>query len=679
MSHTFHIPVLGLGYSIDTPLKVARFGISSVVSIVDDELTERMRKHHSEINGIAYKAIGLKEADSRARRITAYLNLVQDLVDQQVKAMKQMEFIPGNDLYKYFEMLPPESKLKGTFNNMLALRDGKIKSIIAEVLKNEIKPGNIDVNIMSKVDKANYTADDEYAGDDFTDALAAMRGFAESKLRSSVIISAGLNPRLYAYMEKCSDFYPTVALKKSANRNKSVVSNNEQAFDSATLGTNADAVSSNREPVLDAAAFIKPLVSANNSPCEESALEEATFSSEIINIAAELKSHQAPTKKIILKVSDYRSAIIQAKMLAKRGLWVSEFRVESGLNCGGHAFATDGLLMGPILEEFKQNRESLKEEIYKIFHNALEQKGLPLPETLPEQAITYQGGIGTAEEHQFLIKHYGLDAAGWGSPFLLVPEATNVDNNTLESLITAEEKDFYISNASPLGVLFNNFKHSTAETLRLERIAKGRPGSPCKKKYLCTNTEFTEKPICTASRAYQNLKIEQIKSLGMAASETQTHIDAITEKVCLCEGLCASVYLKNGLLKPRESDAVSICPGPNLAYFSGKYSLKEMIDHIYGKIDLLKNATRPNLFINELRLYIDYLKKDMETQLVAVNDKKAKYWNKFSEQLQQGINYYKGLIPQLIEGQKLLVTQMEQDIAQAEQDLLGLLQPTVCN
>ena len=33
MSHTFHIPVLGLGYSVDTPLKVARYGISSVVSI----------------------------------------------------------------------------------------------------------------------------------------------------------------------------------------------------------------------------------------------------------------------------------------------------------------------------------------------------------------------------------------------------------------------------------------------------------------------------------------------------------------------------------------------------------------------------------------------------------------------------------------------------------------------
>ena len=47
MSHTFHIPVLGLAYSVDTPLKVGRYGISSVASIVDDNLIERMREYHA--------------------------------------------------------------------------------------------------------------------------------------------------------------------------------------------------------------------------------------------------------------------------------------------------------------------------------------------------------------------------------------------------------------------------------------------------------------------------------------------------------------------------------------------------------------------------------------------------------------------------------------------------------
>ena len=595
MSHTFHIPVLGLGYSIDTPLKVARFGISSVVSIVDDELVERMRKHHSLTNGLSYEPIAVKDPDSRAKRISAYLNLLNILVKQQVETMKAQEFIPGSDLCKYFEILPSNSALRRKYEDFKALPAGEIKASTGLELKKEIKAGSIDVNIMSKVDKANYTANGEYAGDDFTDALAAMRGFEESDLKSSVIISAGLNPRLYAYMEKCLSFFPV---------------------------------------------------------------------------------NGTPLKKIILKVSDYRSAIIQAKMLAKRALWVAEFRVESGLNCGGHAFATDGLLMGPILEEFKENRTTLYEDILKIYLAASLAKGLRVSEN-PKQTVTYQGGIGTAEEHRFLMEHYNLDAAGWGSPFLLVPEATNVDNKTLDALVTAEEKDFYISNASPLGVLFNNFRHSTAEQLRLDRIEKGRPGSPCKKKYLCTNTEFTEKPICTASREYQNLKIEQLKGMGLPEPAYRAQFNAITEKVCLCEGLCASAYLKNELLRPRESDAVSICPGPNLAYFSGKYSLTEMIDHIYGRIDLLKQVNRPNLFVNELRLYLDYLKKDMETQLEVVNDKKMKYWKKFSEQMHQGIAYYKNLIPKLKSGKEELIRNMDQQLAEAEQLLVDLSKP-VC-
>lgn len=593
MSHTFHIPVLGLGYSIDTPLKVARFGISSVVSIVDDELVERMRKHHCLTNGLSYEPITLKAPDSRAKRITAYLNLLNFLVKEQIEKMKAQEFVPGAELCKYFEILPANSALRCKYEDFLALPAGEAKTAAGAALKKEVKAGNIDVNIMSKVDKANYTANDVYAGDDFTDALAAMRGFEESDLTSSVIISAGLNPRLYAYMEKCRSFFPV---------------------------------------------------------------------------------NGTPSKKIILKVSDYRSAIIQAKMLAKRGLWVSEFRVESGLNCGGHAFATDGLLMGPILEEFKENRTALYEDILKIYLAAVAAKELTVSEN-PKQTVTYQGGMGTAEEHRFLLEHYNLDAAGWGSPFLLVPEATNVDNKTLDALVTAEEQDFYISNASPLGVLFNNFRHSTAEQLRLDRIEKGRPGSPCKKKYLCTNTEFTEKPICTASREYQNLKIEQLKGMELPEPAYRAQYNAITEKVCLCEGLCASAYLKNELLRPKESDAVSICPGPNLAYFSGKYSLKEMIDHIYGRIDLLKQANRPNLFVNELRLYLDYLKKDMEMQLEVVNDKKMKYWKKFSEQMQQGIAYYKNLIPKLKLEKEQLIRNMDQQLAEAEQLLMELSQP----
>ena len=55
--HTFHIPVMGLCYTIDTPIKIGRFGISSVVSIIEDELVERMRAYYYKENGENYIAI----------------------------------------------------------------------------------------------------------------------------------------------------------------------------------------------------------------------------------------------------------------------------------------------------------------------------------------------------------------------------------------------------------------------------------------------------------------------------------------------------------------------------------------------------------------------------------------------------------------------------------------------
>ncbi|MDO3627292.1 hypothetical protein [Mucilaginibacter sp. BT774] len=566
MSHTFHIPVLGLAYSIDTPLKVARYGISSVVSIVDDELTERMRDYHCKQNDLEYIPIQKSEHDSRARRITAYLNLLNRLVNDQFSKLREELYEAGSDIERYFNLLPDDSVLKQGYDLLDEYEEGSVKNLFEQVLKNRITKGAIDVNIMAKVDKLNYDKHGKYSGDENTDALAALRGFAESDLESSVVISAGMNPKLFSYLEAFDDFYP------------------------------------------DANGKFR--------------------------------------KKVILKVSNYRSAIVQAKVLAKKGIWVSEFRIESGLNCGGHAFATDGLLLGPILEEFKVFRSAMRSELYEIYRGALTAKGRDVLE-IPQQKISAQGGIGTADEDNFLRKYYQLDSTGWGSPFLLVPEATNVDKDTLQQLADAGREDFYLSNVSPLGVLFNNFRGSGIEKQRLHRIAQNRPGSPCTKKYLCSNTEFTERPICTASREYQRLKITQLDTCELTDAEYQKEFDKITEKVCLCEGLAASVYIKNDMLRPREKIGVSICPGPNLAYFSRTYSLDEMIGHIYGKNDLLKKSDRSNVFINELNLYIDYLAKEIANNKLALSEKKAKYLESFKQQLRQGIDYYRQLIPKM--------------------------------
>jgi hypothetical protein len=592
MSHTFHIPVLGLGFSIDTPLKVARYGITSTLSIVDDILVEEMRLHYAALSGIACQPISDKEEDYRARRIRAYLDLVHDLVQVQFETLKNQDPEGPSDLHKHLELLPDEAPAKKIYQQYLSTADPAEKQALKTTLLESIHPGAIDVNIMSKVDKLNKAKDGSELGAEFSDACAALRGYAGSRVHSSVVLSAGMNPRLYSYLEAFDDFYP------------------------------------------DAAGYI--------------------------------------AKKVILKVSDYRSAFIQGKFLAKKGIWVSEYRVESGLNCGGHAFATQGYLMGPILEEFKNKRAEMQEELRALYAQALLQKDRVVPSRLPAIRLSAQGGIGTSEENRFLLDYYQLDSTGWGSPFLLVPEASQVDETTLHQLAASREEDYYLSGASPLGVPFNNFRKSSAEVQRLERIAQGRPGSPCTKKLLVSDTEFTKEPICTASRKYQHLKIRQLKEQHLPIDLYQEQFDQITEKLCLCEGLCASARINLRIPAPEAHKAVAICPGPNLAYFRGVYSLEEMVKHIYGKLQLFDAGKRPHMFLKELKLYIDYLRKDFSNQQAAMDTKKRNYFEAFRKQLENGIAYYRDTLQAVYNSGWNLGMRKELDELEQKLKLIGV-------
>lgn len=565
--HLFHIPVLGIGFSIDTPLKVAKYGISSVISLVDDELIEDMRAYHCQQNQITFTAIPKQEIDLRAKRITAYLNLLQELIEKQIESIKAAAFNTGSDLNQYFELLPPQHELKKTYHTFCKNPDSEQQ--LEAILRASIIPGSIDVNIMAKLDNARYDKAGKQMPEEFSDALSSLRGFAKSKLAASLIISAGYNPKLFNYITQFEDFFPN--------------------------------------------------------------------------------PNQELRKKIILKVSDYRSAMTQSKVLAKKGIWVSEFRIESGLNCGGHAFATQGLLLGPILEEFKNNRTLLQQELWEMCNKQLEADRKIIFSNLPQQKITVQGGIGTAAEQDLLLSYFQLDGTGWGSPFLLVPEATNVDEETLNKLANAQPNDFYLSDASPLGVPFHNFKNTKSEQQRKNRIDKGRPGSPCYKKYLSSNVEFTETVICTASRQYQNLKIKELNSQDLAPEVLQREIEKVTEKDCLCEGLGSAARTVNEIKHPHKLSAVAICPGPNTAFFSGIISLQKMVRHIYG-LDCANNKLeRPHMFINELKLYVEYLGKKVKECSQPFDEKIVKYYTKFKANLMEGIQYYKTQHPNIME------------------------------
>lgn len=565
--HTFFIPVMGTGFTIDTPLKVARYGISSVVSLVDDVLIEQMRQKIAQTAGRAYAAIGDRDEDARARRITAYLDLVNDLVHEQVEKLRTSAFTAGSEITRYFEMLPP-SPLRSLYDTMLEAGDPAVRARLQQTLRDRIKPGGIDVNIMTKLDRVKALRGEEPVAES-SDAMTALRGYAQSKLMSSVVLSAGLNRKLYNYLREFADFLPD--------------------------------------------------------------------------------ARGAMAKRIVLKVSDFRSARVQGTLLARMGLWVSEFRVESGLNCGGHAFGGAGTLIGPILKDFQCERDELTAKLYGCWCEGLKRLGRTAPDTPPEVRVTVQGGIGTAEENELLFEEYGVDGLGWASPFLLVPEVVNIDAEHLAKIRAAGENDVHLSDASPLGVPFWCLKESASESTRRERIAEGKPGSACPKGFLVANTEFTKAPICTASRAYQRRKLEALDEQSLTDLERLDLTEHVMAKSCICNDLAGAATVSLGI----DPDAhTAVCCGPNTVYFSKVAQLREMVDHIYGRIRLPLAENRPHMFLKELSLHLERLRKELDRRRLGLPSTEISDPGKVREELLSGIRYYRELAGKVFNEQK---------------------------
>ena len=565
--HKFYIPVMGTGFTIDTPVKVAKYGISSVVSLVDDVLIEQMRRLISGKNDKPFEEINAKEEDSRAKRITSYLNLMDEVINKQFNSLRASLFEKGSEITGYFEMLP-DSPLRAAYQKMQSTLDPDERRRLQDMLREKIQLGAIDVNIMTKLDRARLTNGEDLSPK-FSDAMSALRGFAQSKLRSSVVLSAGMNRKLYSYLAEFSDFFPD---------------------------------------------------STGDIP-----------------------------KRIVLKVSDFRSALVQGKLLARQGLWVSEYRVESGLNCGGHAFGGKGTLLGPVLEQFHQERAALTDQLQEVWAGAMEKLGFAVPEEPMSLRVTVQGGIGTAEENDLLEKKYEVDGMGWGSPFLLVPDVINIDPDHLKKIQAAGEKDVHLSGASPLGVPFWCLKTSSSEEHRLELINDGKPGSACPKGYLVSNTEFTKVPICTASRAYQRRKLNELQEADIPEFQRQFEKGEVMDKACICHDLAGSATVHNGI-DPFASTAV--CCGPNTVYFSRVAQLKEMVDHIYGRARLPLSSERPHMFLKELSLHVERLQTEVDRCKQGLMESTPKATQVIRDNLTGGINHYMALAGKLVAEQR---------------------------
>lgn len=556
--HTFHIPVMGTGHSIDTPIRVAPLGISSVISLVDDLLLEKIRRHYVAQYKLPDPPIPWNVEDGRAKRVTAYMETVQTIVQIKFEAIKKLPFFANNDKKKYFDLLPDAAPLRQAYERLLAMAAGPERTELENDLTERMTPGSIGVNIMVKLDKMNYAAAGNLLSEEFSDAKSALRGYANSSLESSIIFSAGINQTLFSYMTKFRDFY------------------------------------------RDATGGIR--------------------------------------KKIILKVSDFRSAMIQGKFMAKKGLEVHEFRIESGLNCGGHAFASNGELLPTLLQEFKEKRDLLPAEFQPMIQRFYEEMGWEYPQSAKDHRplITVQGGIGTHGEVRRLQEDFGMNLTGWASPFLLVPEATCVDDTTRELLRLAKEEDLYLSDVSPLGVPFNNVHRSGSEIWTKNRLQSGTPGSPCPKKFLVSNTEYTERPICAASAEFQELKLREIEALDLPEPVKRYKKAMVTEKTCICDHLGNGALIALGIEEERNSPQ-SICPGPNIAWFNRIYSLQEMVDHIYGRGASLVPTERPHMFAKEIVMYVDYFEKLVER--CGYTSREVKTLREFYKNMEDGMGF----------------------------------------
>ena len=221
---------------------------------------------------------------------------------------------------------------------------------------------------------------------------------------------------------------------------------------------------------------------------------------------------------------------------------------------------------------------------------------------------------------------------------------TDYTNEEIKARLLVLDKSYDVSEVKEEGlknlIPFNTLRGNTKDVQRQMLIDKGRPGTSCPNKFIQLNYEFKETGLCTASREYQHLKLKEIDALELSSEEKVKQINKVTEKSCICVGLGTSTLILNNVSTKKTGDGVSICPGPNMAYYDKIVSLQGITDHIYGRKSMLTRTDRPNVFIKELSLYITHLQEKVEEVKSNFDKKQIRSLTKFKKNLEAGINYY---------------------------------------
>ena len=87
------------------------------------------------------------------------------------------------------------------------------------------------------------------------------------------------------------------------------------------------------------------------------------------------------------------------------------------------------------------------------------------------------------------------------------------------------------------------------------------------------------------------------------------------------------------------------------------------------------NTYRPNMFLNDLKLYIDYIAKEIKKHFQALSARQISFFTNFIKNLQEGIQYYKELIPLMKIETAEYLKKMQEDLANLEATLMEIRLP----
>jgi len=144
-----------------------------------------------------------------------------------------------------------------------------------------------------------------------------------------------------------------------------------------------------------------------------------------------------------------------------------------------------------------------------------------------------------------------------------------------------------------------------------------------------------------ASRTYQKAKLEALEKEKLPSKIFEIRKKYILAKACICHDLAGAATETLGIDKKALT---ALTPGPNIVNFSKISSLKEMVDHIYGRINLITSEKREHMFLKELELYVEQFKTRFEAvTLETVMGDGKKQLVEFGANLLDGISYYREL------------------------------------